>query len=207
LRELLQESKNLSQIISFGANQVFEDKTTYTCLLILHKKEQENFEYHEVENFEKWKTRDISKTDFDTIKTDSLENDVWVLVPAKLKKVLNKINEKTVSLDKLVGEENIFNGIQTSANKIYIHKPINEDNDYYFVKSLFYNLSIENQSSILGTWLFLILLRINLKTLLCSTVFLLAQHKCYGYNSDNSTSHNDSEGNPLTFSSGYTTSK
>lgn len=132
LREIIQESKNLSQIISFGANQVFQDKTTYTCLLILHKKEQESFEYYEVENFEEWKTRDVSKTDFDTIKTDSLDGEVWVLVPAKLKSAFKKMNEKTIPLGELIGEENIFNGIQTSANKIYIHKPTKEDENYYF---------------------------------------------------------------------------
>jgi hypothetical protein len=78
LRELLQDSKSLSNIISFGANQVFEDKTTYTCLLILHKQKQKSFEYYEVDNFEEWKTRDIVKEDFDTIETNHLDNDFLI---------------------------------------------------------------------------------------------------------------------------------
>lgn len=132
LRELLQKSKNISQIISFGANQVFEDKTTYTCLLILHKKEQETFEYFEVENFKDWKTRDFDKTDFEEVKIASLDNEVWILVSAKLKNYYEKINQNSISLRVLIGEENIFNGIQTSANKIYIHKPKKEDKNYYY---------------------------------------------------------------------------
>ena len=37
LRELLASKKEIEKIISFGANQIFQDKTTYTCLLILKK--------------------------------------------------------------------------------------------------------------------------------------------------------------------------
>lgn len=33
LRKLLTDQKYLSKLISFGASQVFKDKTTYTCLL------------------------------------------------------------------------------------------------------------------------------------------------------------------------------
>ncbi len=131
LRGLLQESKSLSHIISFGANQVFHDKTTYTCLLILNKKDNESFKYLEIDDFEEWKIRNVSETDFDTIGINSLNKEVWILVPAKLKNAYKKINEKSLSLAEVVGEKNIFNGIQTSANDIYIHKPIGEDNKYY----------------------------------------------------------------------------
>ena len=132
LRELLQRSKNISQIISFGANQVFKDKTTYTCLLILHKTSQENFEYYEIENFDEWKTKDIPKTDFEKIETQALDNEVWILVSAKFKNVYEKINKQSIPLDEIIGEGNIFNGIQTSANEIYIHKPKKEYKNYYF---------------------------------------------------------------------------
>ena len=45
LRELLADKEYLNSIVSFGANQVFADKTTYTCLLILNKKPQKTFQY------------------------------------------------------------------------------------------------------------------------------------------------------------------
>lgn len=131
LRELLKESKNISNIISFGANQVFQDKTTYTCLLILNKVKNDFFKYLEVDNFEEWKTRNFNDSDFDKISTDLLDNEVWILVPAKLKNAFRKITEKSSTLENIVGEKNIFNGIQTSANDVYIHKPIDTDENYY----------------------------------------------------------------------------
>ena len=145
LRGLLQESKSLSSIISFGANQVFQDKTTYTCLLILNKKENESFKYLEVDNFEEWKIRNVSETAFDTIGINSLNKEVWILVPAKLKSAYKKINEKSLSLEEMVGEKNIFNGIQTSANNIYIHKPIAEDDQYYFFEKDDHEWKIEKE--------------------------------------------------------------
>lgn len=132
LRELLRKSKNISQLISFGANQVFKDKTTYTCLLFLHKEVNEFFKYFEVEDFDDWRTRDFSDTDFEEINTTTLSNDVWALVPASLRNIYKKINQKSLSLGELIGEESIFNGIQTSANKIYIHRPKKEDKNYYY---------------------------------------------------------------------------
>jgi hypothetical protein len=130
LRELLVERKSLHTIISFGSNQIFDNKSTYTSLLILRKEEQERLHYCEVGSLKQWKIRDISQENFDKIPLTSLKND-WLLVPKYLKKVFQKIQEQSILLDELIESDNIFNGIQTSANLIYIHKPINEDDDEY----------------------------------------------------------------------------
>ena len=66
------------------------------------------------------------------MKITSLDSEVWILVSAKLKNAYEKINKNSLPLEELIGEENIFNGIQTSANKIYIHKPKKEDKNYYY---------------------------------------------------------------------------
>ena len=60
LRELLVSNKSVKQIISFGANQIFYDKTTYTCLLILKNEKQEELNYLEVDSLKNWKTREIN---------------------------------------------------------------------------------------------------------------------------------------------------
>nr|MDD3720427.1 Eco57I restriction-modification methylase domain-containing protein [Candidatus Gracilibacteria bacterium] len=135
LRNILKESKNLTKLVSFGANQIFKDKTTYTCLLFLNKSSNEVFKYTEINNFNDWKIRNIKDDIYDTIEIDSLDTDNWILVPGNLKEVFHKINSKSIKLEELLGDGNIFNGIQTSANKVYIHKPIKEDeNYYYFIK-------------------------------------------------------------------------
>ena len=58
IREELSSKGYLHSIVSFGANQVFADKTTYTCLLILNKKPQKTFQYAEVKSLKSWKVRE-----------------------------------------------------------------------------------------------------------------------------------------------------
>ncbi|RLD60881.1 MAG: adenine methyltransferase, partial [Bacteroidetes bacterium] len=80
LRELLVSNKSVKQIISFGANQIFYDKTTYTCLLILKKDKQKELNYLEVDSLKNWKIRKINNEHFDSIKFDELEKNEWILV-------------------------------------------------------------------------------------------------------------------------------
>ncbi len=60
LRAFLASKKQVEQIISFGANQIFQNKTTYTCLLILKNAEQTHLKYLEVPSLKAWKTRNIA---------------------------------------------------------------------------------------------------------------------------------------------------
>jgi type I restriction-modification system DNA methylase subunit len=135
LREAISTTGNLRSIVSFGANQIFADKTTYTCLLILSKQPQKTFQYAEVKSLKKWKVRSADALKYATKETATLDNEVWALVPPELTDAYNKIIGQSMKLVDLVGEENIFNGIQTSANEVYIFTPIREDGKhYYFTK-------------------------------------------------------------------------
>ncbi len=135
LRELLKNNSSVEEVISFGANQIFQDKTTYTCLLILKKDEHPALKYIEVKDLTNWKIRNIELSDYDTVGFDELSNDIWVLVPGYLKPAYKIINEQSKSLEELIGPDNIYNGIQTSANNIYIHTASKEDDTYvYFSK-------------------------------------------------------------------------
>jgi hypothetical protein len=135
LREKLSSKGYLHSIVSFGANQVFTDKTTYTCLLILNKKPQMTFQYAEVKSLKSWKVREPNAVKYATKNTNQLDNEVWVLVPPDLTNAYAKISAQSIKLVDLVGEDNIFNGIQTSANEIYIFIPTKEDTkNYYFTK-------------------------------------------------------------------------
>ena len=136
LREELQKNGYLHSIISFGANQIFADKTTYTCLLILHKQNHEVFGYAEVKNLKNWKIRQPEELTLATENIENLDSEVWVLIPTDLKPAYEKILLQSVKLSDLVGADNIFNGIQTSANPVYIFTPTSEDDKfYYFTKN------------------------------------------------------------------------
>jgi hypothetical protein len=131
LRELLADKEYLHSIVSFGANQVFADKTTYTCLLILNKTPQKTFQYAEVRSLKSWKVREPEAAKYGSKKTDELDSEVWVLVPPELTNTYNKIISQSVKLIDLVGSDNIFNGIQTSGNHVYIFTPTKEDKKYF----------------------------------------------------------------------------
>lgn len=130
LRELLAENGCLSSIVSFGANQVFNDKTTYTCLLNLSKKPHDTFQYGEIKNLESWKVREEESVKYETQKSSDLNEDVWVLIPSELKSVHKKISKQSEKLEFIVGEKNITNGIQTSKNSLYIIKPHKFDDEF-----------------------------------------------------------------------------
>ncbi len=134
LREFLANHKYIQEIVSFGANQVFHDKTTYTALLTLKKEEQENLTYHEVKILKSWRTREVSEDDFDTLSIDRLDNDGWIFVSGDLKPSFEKIISQSIILEDLIGSENIYNGIQTSANPIYIHVPNRDDDKYFYFR-------------------------------------------------------------------------
>jgi hypothetical protein len=134
LRELL--ANHLIEIMSFGANQIFKDKTTYTCLLFLTKQPQSIFYYAEIRKLETLKQRKLEKVEFSSKRISELSSNVWTLVSPDLERAYSMIMAQSIALENLIGSENIFNGIQTSATNIYIHKPIKEDNIYYsFVKN------------------------------------------------------------------------
>lgn len=146
LRELLSSKGYIDSIVSFGATQVFSGKTTYTCLLILTKKKQTTFKFTEVLKLNEWKVRNISTPLNGTIiSTSTLDSECWLLIPQNLLNAYKGIQSKSIKLIDLVGADNIFNGIQTSANDIYIFSPIKEDETYYYFNKSGVNYKIEKE--------------------------------------------------------------
>ncbi|AZA56286.1 Eco57I restriction-modification methylase domain-containing protein [Chryseobacterium shandongense] len=131
LRKLLSEETAVKKIVSFGANQIFKDKTTYTCVLILDKSAKNFLQYHEVENIGNWKSKNYP-IEYDNVEFSGLNDDTWVLMPNHLKPIFERISEQSIDLVNLIGNESIFNGIQTSANPIYIHTSTRIDNEYIY---------------------------------------------------------------------------
>lgn len=135
LRRLISTDKTLEAITSFGACMVFPGKSNYTCLLILKKTIHDTFRYNEVSNLEKWRLADKNTLPTDTKNYSELSEGTWPLFPEYLRDAYNTIVSNSTTLLEITGEDNIFNGIQTSANKVYIFQPKSERNGVYtFVK-------------------------------------------------------------------------
>lgn len=131
LRKLLTDKKYLSKLISFGANQVFKNKTTYTCLLFLKKSQQRKFTFYEVKNLKKWLTREDDIVNSSTYDVDKLDSDTWIL-EKETNHILERMYNSSELLGDILGKKEIANGIQTSANDYYIHKEIKTENGYIY---------------------------------------------------------------------------
>jgi len=131
LRKLISDRKYLEAITSFGACQVFSDKSNYTCLLILKNQEHDTFNYSEVKNLEDWQLANKDLIHADIKNSNIIGEDTWILIPDEQNDLFAKITRQSISLKYIVGQDNIFNGIQTSANTIYIFQPTSENKLLY----------------------------------------------------------------------------
>ncbi|OGI12294.1 hypothetical protein A3K64_03150 [Candidatus Micrarchaeota archaeon RBG_16_36_9] len=135
LRKLISEQKALYKIVDFKDFQVFESATTYTCLLFLKKSKNVSFDYFEIINKEKLKE---SKTLTTVLFKKSTQkqpksSELWNFVSDDSKDIMNKLNGIKLKLGDV--SKNIFQGITTSADKIFILEMLEEKNNTFKVKS------------------------------------------------------------------------
>lgn len=131
LRRIISTRKTLEAITAFGACKVFPGKSNYTCLLIVKMAEHDTFRYNEVSNLNQWKLADKNILPTDTKSYDEISEGTWSLFPEQLRGAYDTILSNSTTLLAITGENNIFNGIQTSANKVYVFQPKAERNGVY----------------------------------------------------------------------------
>lgn len=113
LRTLISSGRHVTQIVHFGHQQVFEAATTYTCLLFLQKAPAAEFDFIPVADLLAWRAGSVSsRTRFPAKK---LSRDDWVLGGGYL---LEKLQSHPTKLENVT--KRIFQGLKTSADKIYI---------------------------------------------------------------------------------------
>ena len=110
LRKLITLGKNLKQIVNFKHSQVFSGATTYTCITLLSKSENKSFQYADSDI-------EPSVLKFSEINISKLSEKPWNFYSAEDEKIMSKI-KNLPKLESLC--DNIFVGIQTSADKVFI---------------------------------------------------------------------------------------
>ena len=137
IRDLIADNGALKCITSFGAHQVFatKDKSTYTCLLVLKKNRCSEFYYTEVKNLKGWIARKEEASQTNIWNESSISGKTWVLYTEENRPLFEKLTRNSKALVDILGEDYIFNGIQTSKNSVYVFKPIREDEDYFYFKA------------------------------------------------------------------------
>lgn len=115
LRSVISNGKHLKEIVHFGHQQVFENATTYTCLLILGKKQSEEFNFVKVDDLTLW--RSMQTAIKENIPASEARNDEWNFVIGDDSALFKKL----LMLPNKLGEiSKLLVGLQTSADPIYI---------------------------------------------------------------------------------------
>lgn len=133
LRKLLTQRQALRQIVRFGAEQVFDEATTYTCLLFLGAKPQPEFDLLEVRSLAgdddvlaAARSR-AEHPDYAYGVQDAPKGDDWDFALGESNKVMQRLNQHPRTLGDITRK--IFVGLQTSADKIYVLKLIEDRGD------------------------------------------------------------------------------
>ena len=116
LRGLLAEGRHLGEVVHFGDQQVFAGASTYTCLLFLDKRGNESFRYVKAHDLDAWRAN--GEAIEGEIRTDKVTGKEWNFVVGPGATLFGRLSEMPVRLADVTSR--IFQGIKTSADKIYI---------------------------------------------------------------------------------------
>ena len=120
LRSLLSEGRLVRHIVHFGVNQVFSGRSTYTCVLMLSKQENPELTLEHVRDVVAWRQGQIGT--LSTVQAVTLASAPWVFISPQLQSLFERVKAMP-RMKTLEGVADIFVGIQTSADKIYIIRP------------------------------------------------------------------------------------
>lgn len=126
VRKLLSDDQMVEGIVHFGAQQVFGEGTTnYTCILVLSKAGCDTVTVEKVTNLARWKYGEAGQTE--TVAAATLGEEPWTFASASAQSVFDRV--RAACTDTLGGVADIFVGVQTSADDIYIIEAEREDAD------------------------------------------------------------------------------
>jgi type I restriction-modification system DNA methylase subunit len=130
LRALLAENKSLSEIVHFGDKQIFEQATTYTCLLFLDKAGSKECRVIKVDDLLAW--RNTGKAQEGKIPSERITQDEWNFNVGQGGSLFDRLSQMPT---KLRGVAHLFVGLQTDADDVYILEEIRQEDGRVLCKS------------------------------------------------------------------------
>lgn len=118
IRNFVAKEKCLYEIVHFGAEQMFESATNYTCLFFMQKKVQKTFRYMKVDKPDVWLQNTSSAPDY--ILPQPEKDQKWAFTSGEKQNIIDKLKQQPHNLGDIVRK--IFQGIATSSDRIYILK-------------------------------------------------------------------------------------
>ncbi|TYA89259.1 N-6 DNA methylase [Seonamhaeicola marinus] len=127
LREYFKTNLFDLKIIDFGSSQIFANKSTYTCIVFIEKQKSNEVKYQKItaKDFLNKNLKDFTRINYNLLNTKK----GWILNKPDVLENINKIESIGIPLgDKYP----IRNGLATLSNDIFIFKPVDEDENYYY---------------------------------------------------------------------------
>ena len=130
LRDFFKTNQVDLKILDFGNAQVFDNKSTYTCIVIIQNRLSDVVKYQQVtpEDIFQNKIAEYSEIKYNSLNT----NKGWVLNKPLILNTIDKIESTGIPL----GEKfPIKNGLATLSNDVFIFKPVGEDERYFYLQN------------------------------------------------------------------------
>ncbi len=118
LRQLIASGKQLSEVVHFGDQQVFENATTYTCLLFLGKAGCNELTFTQVTDLSQWRSAGTGTTG--SIPANNIGSAEWNFVVGAGSFLFEKLRAMPTTLGSVA--KSMFVGQQTSADTVYLFK-------------------------------------------------------------------------------------
>jgi hypothetical protein len=141
IRNMIAKEKSLHRIVHFGAEQMFDSATNYTCLFFMQKKSLKDFFYIYVKNPDQW-LEDTNSAPV-IVLSQPEKDQKWAFTTIEKLQLFEKLKRQPILLGDIVRK--IFQGIATSADKIYVLEIIKwkKDTVLAFSSSLDKEIEIE----------------------------------------------------------------
>jgi hypothetical protein len=131
LRVLISSQRLLDEMTHFGAQQVFGTKSAnYTCILYLNREGKDAFLLERVHDLSRWRYGEAGE--LSTVDAGEIGAGPWPIASEAIKSIVEQVRGAHGSVLETVAD--IFVGVQTSADKIYILHPAEVHDDYVVVE-------------------------------------------------------------------------
>lgn len=112
IRGFLSQNRAVEKLLHFGSEMVFEDASTYTCIITLSHNNEKLY-------FKSLSPKEIfNPFDYDFVTYENLNSDKWNLSSNDIAKVLEKLNKQPLKVKDVFVK--IFQGIATSGDNVYL---------------------------------------------------------------------------------------
>jgi len=155
LRGLLSEQQAVWRVVDFGDAQVFEDATTYTCLLFLRKAPNPRLTYVAAGDWLKAQPDQPALLPDDLPETlvdgERLDDRPWAFGSDIQTELLRKLEATGTSLG--AAGAKIYQGIRTSANEIYVLESVSTGGQTWRLQSKVLGKQVELEPDLLRPFL------------------------------------------------------